>query len=250
MSDLQPYSCTFENCTQGAETYSSRELFKNHELESHVLHETACPFCREQVPVAAIDERERGRHVGRHMEEIAFAVVPKPYEDWEFYSDSSKNSAEEKQTKTVYSTGDGHIPFFGIPYPSHGTFPPRSPSFDNGPYHRSVSSSSAAQRPCQIIQIITIDNDQGPIQLPIAIQAASKVANEKRKCNAAAVYRFRRLMRKKQLETSQKIDRLESQISYLTAEKDFYRQERDYFRSLVSRDSGQPHLPARPPSPR
>jgi len=29
------------------------------------------------------------KHVGRHMEEIAFAVVRKPYEEWDFYSDSS-----------------------------------------------------------------------------------------------------------------------------------------------------------------
>lgn len=32
---------------------------------------------------------ERSRHVGRHMEEIAFTVVTKPYEDWEFYSEAS-----------------------------------------------------------------------------------------------------------------------------------------------------------------
>jgi Fungal Zn(2)-Cys(6) binuclear cluster domain len=33
--------------------------------------------------------KEVGVHLGRHMEEIAFAVVTKPYDDWEFYSDSS-----------------------------------------------------------------------------------------------------------------------------------------------------------------
>ncbi|KAL8671359.1 MAG: hypothetical protein Q9168_004141 [Polycauliona sp. 1 TL-2023] len=95
MSDLRPYSCTFEDCSQSAETYASRELFMDHELESHVWHGTKCPFCGEHVQAAAIDKRGRGRHVGRHMEEIAFTVVPKPYEDWEFYSDSSKESARE-----------------------------------------------------------------------------------------------------------------------------------------------------------
>ena len=29
------------------------------------------------------------RHVGRHLEETAFAVVTKTYDDWEFYSDLS-----------------------------------------------------------------------------------------------------------------------------------------------------------------
>lgn len=29
-----------------------------------------------------------GRHLGRHMEEISFAVVMKPYEEWKFYDDT------------------------------------------------------------------------------------------------------------------------------------------------------------------
>ena len=46
-----------------------------------------CIFCREVL--SAMTSREREEHLGRHMEEIAFSVVTKPYEEWEFYSDNS-----------------------------------------------------------------------------------------------------------------------------------------------------------------
>ena len=46
----------------------------------------ACIFCGEAT-VGKNNDREK--HIGRHMEEIAFAVVRKPYDQWEFYSDSS-----------------------------------------------------------------------------------------------------------------------------------------------------------------
>ena len=57
-------------------------------FERHVQKNCiACLFCGEVLPEPP--EAEYARHVGRHMEEIAFAVVTKPYEDWEFYSDCS-----------------------------------------------------------------------------------------------------------------------------------------------------------------
>lgn len=36
------------------------------------------------------------RHICRHMEEIAFTVVTKPYEDWDFYSDASSTRDQDK----------------------------------------------------------------------------------------------------------------------------------------------------------
>lgn len=44
-------------------------------------------------------------HVGRHMEEIAFSVVSKPYEDWSFYSDSSGKPAREE---AQFELADAH----------------------------------------------------------------------------------------------------------------------------------------------
>ena len=50
---------------------------------------TGCLFCGENDLPTEISRR---RHVERHMEEVAFAVVSKSYEEWEFYSDSSSSS--------------------------------------------------------------------------------------------------------------------------------------------------------------
>lgn len=45
-------------------------------------------FCNSQLTTF---EKEQIRHISRHMEEIAFAVVPREYEDWTFYSDSENH---------------------------------------------------------------------------------------------------------------------------------------------------------------
>ena len=106
MSDLRPFLCTFEDCPIGAETYAFNSEFMTHEQKSHGSHGDLCPFCQEIVPV---QKRARGRHMGRHMEEIAFTVVPKPYEDWDFYSDSSKNSPQKRSPTFEDSTKDDNI---------------------------------------------------------------------------------------------------------------------------------------------
>jgi hypothetical protein len=38
---------------------------------------------------------EQARHICCHMEEIAFTVIPRAYEDWTFYSDSDDGSESE-----------------------------------------------------------------------------------------------------------------------------------------------------------
>ena len=98
MNDLRPYVCTFPNCSEAGETYVSRAAFVAHETRVHgaqwsqsKIEEPSLPknciFCGEMLPPA--EWAERSRHIGRHMEEIAFMVVNEPYEDWEFYSDTS-----------------------------------------------------------------------------------------------------------------------------------------------------------------
>ena len=76
--------------------YASRAAFIQHEVLEHSVKipdpdptenvNLECPFCNEDI---GFDLIERVRHIGRHMEEIAFAIVTKPYEEWDFYSDSS-----------------------------------------------------------------------------------------------------------------------------------------------------------------
>lgn len=72
-------------------TFPSRLAWKSHERSAHTIprelqgrEDKGCVFCGEQM-----NGNGYSRHVGRHMEEIAFSVVSKPYEEWSFYSDSS-----------------------------------------------------------------------------------------------------------------------------------------------------------------
>ena len=98
--------------------------------------------------------------------------------------------------------------------------------------------------------MMAFDTEQGPIQVPVDVQAASKIADEKRKRNATASHRFRQRRKEKERETSQNIANLKHQVHEIAKEREFYRQERDFFRSLVPINGSPSHIPARPPSPR
>ena len=103
LQDLQPYVCTVEDCDEPMTQFNSRRSCILHEIRRHELksgdfdsdlverklRESAagvCIFCGEQT---GSKNNSREKHIGRHMEEIAFAVVRKRYEEWDFYSDSS-----------------------------------------------------------------------------------------------------------------------------------------------------------------
>ncbi|KAL8857932.1 MAG: hypothetical protein Q9178_005551 [Gyalolechia marmorata] len=159
------------------------------------------------------------------------------------YSSYSQYSQTPPVAQSITPASQPSSAFFGVPYSAHSAMPP----LPHGLGTHGPVSSTTAQSP---YQMMTLDTDQGPIQVPVDVQAASKVADEKRKRNATASHRFRQRRKEKERETSQNIEKLESQIGQLAAEKEFYRQERDYFRSLVSRNASQAHLTARPPSPR
>lgn len=84
--------CTYRDCDSPTNTYPSLLAAQTHELSLHPSsgqnpadNERVCPFCDDQPTPGA----SACRHIGRHMEEIAFSVVSIPYEDWSFYSDSS-----------------------------------------------------------------------------------------------------------------------------------------------------------------
>lgn len=99
MNDLRPYICTFPECRRAKRQYHSRHSFVFHELCQHVTPtvltgRVSCPFCQKVSP--KWNTAGRARHIGRHMEEIAFAVVPKAYEEWEFYSNSSGGQSAPK----------------------------------------------------------------------------------------------------------------------------------------------------------
>ncbi|KAF2279393.1 uncharacterized protein EI97DRAFT_371162 [Westerdykella ornata] len=102
------------------------------------------------------------------------------------------------------------------------------------------------------IQMMTIKNQHGhDVQIPVDVQAASKVADEKRKRNAGASARFRARRKEKEREASDRISRLEQELAEAREDADFYRSERDFFKAAVlERGPAEHHHYARPPSPR
>ena len=115
MSDLRPYICTSQECDRATKPFPSLKSYVIHEIEVHELclsgrssartakrkreESIVCIFCGERTE-AGNGNNSRGRHVGRHMEEIAFTIVPKAYEEWDFYTDSSASkSISCKQAK-------------------------------------------------------------------------------------------------------------------------------------------------------
>ena len=112
MSDLRPYTCTAEECSQPEKTYSTLKYYLEHEIMSHevqssldrfdeyvkrVKESITCLFCGQRT-TEGMGKNFRGKHVGQHMEEIAFMVVPKAYEDWEFYSEASSEIQADPHT--------------------------------------------------------------------------------------------------------------------------------------------------------
>ena len=99
-------------------------------------------------------------------------------------------------------------------------------------------------------QLMAFDTDQGPIQVPVDVQAASKMADEKRKRNAGASQRFRQRRKDKERESSTTISKLETQLREMSEEREYYRVERDYFRGIVYNSPAQAQVVPRLPSPR
>jgi hypothetical protein len=86
------------------------------------------------------------------------------------------------------------------------------------------------------IQLMTIKSQQGhKVQIPVDDQAASKVADEKRRRNAGASTRFRARRKERERETSMSISKLEQQLQNAIEDAKFYREERDRYRGLYLR---------------
>lgn len=108
-------------------------------------------------------------------------------------------------------------------------------------------SSSGGQN---VYQMMTLETTSGTVQLPVDVQGASRVADEKRRRNAGASARFRQRRKEKEKEASTQISRLEQQVKDLGEDADFYKRERDYMATVVLQvPGGDRHFP-RPPSPK
>jgi len=108
-------------------------------------------------------------------------------------------------------------------------------------------SSAAGQN---VYQMMTIETTSGSVQLPVDVQAASRVADEKRRRNAGASARFRQRRKEKEREASTSIAKLDAQVKALAEDAEFYKRERDYLAGVVLQvPGGERHFP-RPQSPR
>ena len=99
-------------------------------------------------------------------------------------------------------------------------------------------------------QIVTVETEQGPMSIPMDMQAASRVADEKRRRNAGASARFRARRKEKEDANTRELDHLRQQVNDLSEDVDFYQRERDVLaHALQTANERHPYLP-RPASPR
>ncbi|KAK8213955.1 hypothetical protein IWZ01DRAFT_221046 [Phyllosticta capitalensis] len=154
----------------------------------------------------------------------------------------------------IHSQGGQSSPFMEPGRPSQAPFPSapssaqaQSPSTQDSERSYGIPVGSTGQ---SNYQLLTLETNQGHVQIPVDVQAASKVADEKRKRNAGASARFRARRKEKEKEASTTISRLEQQVREANEDVEFYRRERDYLAQLVYQaPGGDRHFP-RPPSPR
>ncbi|KIW92185.1 uncharacterized protein Z519_07169 [Cladophialophora bantiana CBS 173.52] len=94
-------------CSTAESTYSGLQELRQHYHQEHgaadILHVMflPCPLCSQKLDS---ELRARFKHIGRHMEDIAFAVVPHQYVDWEFYSESATSSDDQHERADADST--------------------------------------------------------------------------------------------------------------------------------------------------
>ncbi|KAB2580072.1 Transcription factor bzip [Lasiodiplodia theobromae] len=136
-----------------------------------------------------------------------------------------------------------------VPFQSAPSSAPPPPQFSSQEPDRSYGIPVASTGQSNY-QLLTLETNQGHVQIPVDVQAASKMADEKRKRNAGASARFRARRKEKEREASSTIARLEQQIREANEDVEYYKRERDYFAQLVYQaPGGDRHFP-RPPSPR
>ena len=163
------------------------------------------------------------------------------------YSSYSRLSHTPPATHPNASANQPSSTYFGSTYNGNGAASTISQMGIESKDSYSPATSAMGQ---STYHLMTLDTEQGPIQVPVDVQAASKVADEKRKRNATASHRFRQRRKEKERETSSNIAKLEHQVREMTEERDYYRSERDYFRSLSASIPSHVHVAPRPPSPR
>ncbi len=164
------------------------------------------------------------------------------YSSYSYTSQTSPAGPMPPMSGANRSASYGTLP--SLPATTHGSGGSVTLESDR-PYGIAMASSGQSS-----YQILTLETNQGPVQVPVDVQAASRVADEKRKRNAGASARFRQRRKEKEREASTTISRLEQQVRDATEDAEFYKRERDTLGNLLYQTpGGDRHFP-RPQSPR
>jgi len=146
-------------------------------------------------------------------------------------------------------------------YDNHSTQGPYGQMRRHTPVHdsRQGSVSMESERNSMIamapsnqssVQLMTIQSQDGSLHnIQVETQTASKGADEKRRRNAGASARFRARRKEKEREASMSISRLEQSVRDSNEDAEYYRSERDYWRSIAMQAHPERHI-TRPQSPR
>lgn len=101
--DLEPYQCIELECQKADTTFSRlRDLRLHYQWEhpyAHIMlaHTYTCLFCEDDLPLPC---ESRFKHLGRHLEDLVYSVIPRQQETWQFYSDST--SDDETKNPLAY----------------------------------------------------------------------------------------------------------------------------------------------------
>lgn len=144
-------------------------------------------------------------------------------------------------------SGGPRLPTYGAD-PGRMEQTPASQAGGNDSRQMGIPISSSAGP--NVYQMMTLETTSGTVQLPVDVQAASRVADEKRRRNAGASARFRQRRKEKEKEASTSIARLEQQVKEMTEDAEFYRNDRANLLSILRGIPGTEHHLQRPPSPR
>jgi hypothetical protein len=100
------------------------------------------------------------------------------------------------------------------------------------------------------VQLMTIQSQDGSLHnIEVDTQTASKGADEKRRRNAGASARSRAKRKEKEREASIRIAKLEQKARDSNDDAEYYRTERDYWKTIAMQAHPDRHI-TRPPSPR
>ena len=217
-------------------------------LPQHPPHVTQhSPFIMPTAPTPPLPPGQRRASVS-----IVGSTRPSPSPSYaDSYSQSGMSGQTSPSMHPVPGLQPGPTPLGSMrltPSPSLGPInavPSGSLDSEQG-FHGPVVSSG------QNYQILTVDTSKGHMQLPVEVQAASRMADEKRKRNAGASARFRARRKEKEREAASKISNLELELTYAQEDSRHYRAERDFLADIIARYVPQyeSHLKNRPPSPR